>query len=216
MEFPSPQVDPTTPGPSRSPDPDVLDSAKLLWKRMLRSPGSIGTVAPSSPWLGRALVNVSLLDDVRVVVEVGAGTGPLTGKIIEAAPKARFIALEPDRELRAALRGAHPGIDVSSSTARDLPAVLARRGITGADRVLSSVPWSLLPPAAMEREIDGIVQALAPGGRFVTLVYAHAQALPTTRRLEAALKERFSCITHSGVVWRNVPPGRWLVAERPR
>jgi len=205
---------PTPPSPGL--DPDVLDSAKLLWKRMLRSPGSIGTVAPSSPWLARALVGVSMLDEADVVVEVGAGTGPLTSWIREAAPNARFLALEPDRELRTALRDAHPGLDVSSATARDLPAVLARRNLPGADRVLSSVPWSLLPPRAMEREIDGIVEALAPGGRFVTLVYAHAQALPTTRRLEAALRERFSCLTMSGVVWRNVPPGRWLVAERPR
>lgn len=225
MASPSPRRLLKARGPSRPPsaveggrggDPDALDSAKLLWKRMLRSPGSIGTVAPSSPWLARALVGVSLLEDADVVVEVGAGTGPLTGRIIEASSGAHFVALEPDRELRTALREAHPGIDVSSSTARSLPDVLARRGLSGADRVLSSVPWSLLPPVAMEREIDGIVQALAPGGRFVTLVYAHAQALPTTRRLETALRKRFSCLTHSGVVWRNVPPGRWLVAERPR
>jgi len=197
-------------------DVDALDSARLLWKRLLRSPGSIGTVAPSSPWLGRALVSVSMLDEAELVVEVGAGTGPLTAWILEAAPHVRFVALEPDHELRLALRETHQGIDVSASMARDLPGVLRRRGLSGADRILSSVPWSLLPPATMERDLDGIVDALAPGGRFVTLVYAHAHALPSTRKLEAALRKRFTCLTQSGVVWRNVPPGRWLVAERPR
>lgn len=207
---------PGRPMPKPSVDADVLDSAKLLWKRLLRSPGSIGTVAPSSPWLAKALVGVSMLEEADVVVEVGAGTGPLTSWIREAAPHARFLALEPDRELRTALREAHPGIDVSSSTARDLPQVLRRRDLDGADRILSSVPWSLLPHQAMEKELDGIVASLRPGGRFVTLVYAHAHALPAARRLESALRDRFSCLTQSGVVWRNVPPGRWLVAERPR
>ena len=202
-------------GPPRS-EPAMFDSAKLLWKRMLRTPGSIGTVAPSSPWMARELIQVALLDDAGVVVEIGAGTGPLTSWILNAAPHVRFVAVEPDEELRTSLVSAYPGVDVSHRTARELPEVLAERGLNGTDRVVSSVPWSLLPAEAIERELDGIVRALTPNGRFVTLVYAHSQALPSTRRLEAFLSERFHSITHSNVVWRNVPPGRWLVADRPR
>lgn len=209
-----------SPGASRRPDGTPVDtplaSARLLWKRLLRTPGRIGTVAPSSPWLARALVGVSSLHDAEVVVEVGAGTGPLTGWIRRSAPRARFIALEPDPELRHALVGAHPDVDVSGRTARHLTDILRERGLDGADRVLSTVPWSLLPKGEMERELDGIERALRPGGRFVTLAYVHTHPMPSSRRLEDDLRRRFATVTQSGVVWRNVPPGRWLVAESPR
>ena len=52
--------------------------------------------------------------------------------------------------------------------------------------------------------------------RFVTLAYVHTHAMKASKRLESSLRRRFATVTQSGVVWRNVPPGRWLVAESPR
>jgi phosphatidylethanolamine/phosphatidyl-N-methylethanolamine N-methyltransferase len=195
---------------------NTIASTKLLWKKLLQGPKTIGTVAPSSPWLARALVGVSALHDAKIIVEVGAGTGPLTGWIRESAPHARLLAVEPDDDLRTALQKAHPDVETSGALARDLPNALARRGLDGADRILSTVPWTLLPDHVMQRELDGIEAALRPGGRFVTLAYIHTHALPASKRLENSLRRRFATVTQSGVVWRNVPPGRWLVAESPR
>ena len=205
---------------SASPTPDGPDNAiastRLLWKRLMKGPKSIGTVAPSSPWLARALVGVSALHDAETIVEVGAGTGPLTGWIRESAPQARLIAVEPDEELRQALEKTYPDIEVSGVLARQLPGELRARGLNGVDRILSTVPWTLLPEHVMERELDGVEAALRPGGRFVTLVYVHTHAMKASKRLENSLRRRFATVTQSGVVWRNVPPGRWLVAESPR
>ncbi len=211
-------AEPHAPPPPRPPATDApfLDSTLLLWRQLLREPARIGTVAPSSPWLAQMLVRMGHLDDGQVIVEVGAGTGPLTGWIHAAAPGARHLALEPDPALREELQRRHAGVDVSERPAAELREALAERGLRPADRVLSSVPWSLFPGAEMERQIGGLVDAMAPGGRFVTLVYAHANALPSTRRLEGVLRQRFERVSASPVVWRNLPPGRWVVAEAPR
>ena len=123
---------------------------------------------------------------------------------------------EPDEELRQALQDSHPGVEVSGVLARQLPDELKRLGIGKVDRVLSTVPWTLFPEQVMERELDGVEAILAPGGRFVTLAYIHTHAMKSSKRLEGSLRRRFATVTQSGVVWRNVPPGRWLVAESPR
>ena len=206
-----------SPGSSSPNTPDnPIASTRLLWKRLIKGPKTIGTVAPSSPWLARALVGVSALHDAETIVEVGAGTGPLTGWIRQSAPQARLLAVEPDEELRQALQTSHPDVEVSGVLARQLPDELARLGIDGADRVLSTVPWTLLPEHIMERELDGVEAILRPGGRFITLAYIHTHPMKASKRLEDSLRRRFATVTQSGVVWRNVPPGRWLVAESPR
>ena len=204
------------PPPSPGGPDSAIASTRLLWKRLMKGPKSIGTVAPSSPWLARALLGVSALHDAQTIVEVGAGTGPLTGWIRQRAPHARLLAVEPDDELRQALEDSHPNVEVSGVLARQLPAELERLGIGRVDRVLSTVPWTLLPEHVMERELDGVESALQRGGRFVTLAYVHTHAMKASRRLEDSLRRRFATVTQSGVVWRNVPPGRWLVAESPR
>ena len=118
--------------------------------------------------------------------------------------------------LRQALQASHPNVEVSGVLARQLPEELDRLGIDGADRVLSTVPWTLLPEHIMERELDGVEAILRPGGRFITLAYIHTHPMKASKRLEDSLRRRFATVTQSGVVWRNVPPGRWLVAESPR
>ena len=103
-----------SPGSSSPNTPDnPIASTRLLWKRLIKGPKTIGTVAPSSPWLARALVGVSALHDAETIVEVGAGTGPLTGWIRQSAPQARLLAVEPDEELRQALQTSHPDVEVS-------------------------------------------------------------------------------------------------------
>ncbi len=52
------------------------------------------------------------------------------------------------------------------------------------------------------------------GGRLG--LFVHARAVESTARRRADLRKCFHCLTQSGVVWRNVPPARWIVAERPR
>ena len=70
-----------------------------LWTELLRNPRNLGTVAPSSTWLAGALIEASNLRDGLKVVEVGAGTGPLTEIILQHVSKDDFIALEPNDAL---------------------------------------------------------------------------------------------------------------------
>ena len=84
-----------------------IASTRLLWKRRsgAQDHRHRGTVEPLA---GAGLVGVSALHDAETIVEVGAGTGPLTGWIRQSAPQARLLAVEPDEELRQALQASIP------------------------------------------------------------------------------------------------------------
>ena len=51
-------------------------------KAMLRSPGSVGAIWPSSPFLAKEMVRASALEDAKHVLELGPGTGAFTGEIL--------------------------------------------------------------------------------------------------------------------------------------
>ena len=72
-----------------------MNNLLLLWKEVLRSPRSLGTIAPSSKWLAMDLIEAANLRKDTVTVEIGAGTGPLTEWIINTVEPVHFIALEP-------------------------------------------------------------------------------------------------------------------------
>jgi hypothetical protein len=74
--------------------------------------------------------------------------------------------------------------------------------------------WSLLPGEAMQRGPYGTVDSRVPGCRLGLCVYAQARS--AMRTLDAARRQRFTYLTQSGVMWRNVPPKRRLVSARVR
>lgn len=187
----------------------------LLWRQVLKSPRELGTVAPSSRWLAQGLIRASDVLEAHTIVEVGAGTGPLTHWIRASVPKARFFAMEPNPDMAALLRARFMGLDVCEERVEELPDQLKQRGLNTADRILSSVPWSLFPIDDLEHSLDAICQSLSDDGYFVTLVYAHARQFPSSLKLKKLVECKFSQVYYSDVIWRNIPPGNWLVCRNP-
>lgn len=186
-----------------------------LWRQILRSPRELGTIAPSSRWLAQGLIEAADLTKDHVIVEVGAGTGPLTQWIRASVPEARFFAMEPNPELAGLLKSKFTDLDISEHKVDLLPNALRKRKLQYADRVLSSIPWSLFPTESLQTAIDAISDSLTNDGFFVTLVYAHARQFPSSVHLKDIVQERFSDVYYSEVVWRNIPPGSWLVCRNP-
>lgn len=181
-------------------------SALTFLREFVRDPVQLGAVAPSGSALARRMVEAAALASGQVVVELGAGTGPMTEEILRVRPHGPFVALEPNPALAAVLRGRFPGVRVDERKAQVLSTVLAELGWGRADRVVSSLPFAIWPERLQQEVFDGILAAMAPGSRFVTFGYAHARPLPAARRLWATLHERFTEVATTRIVWRNLPP----------
>ena len=124
------------------------DFSLFLGKFLTQIPhgNAIASLAPSSRWLSRTTVRNIEWDRVKMLVELGAGTGPITRVIAERPrPECRFVVIERDpdfaRLLARAVRGPpelrrrrggcpRPGLDPRrprdrSSRPRDLGAARA-------------------------------------------------------------------------------------------
>src|SRR3954462_11151293 len=127
---------------------------------------AIASLAPSSPWLSRTTVRNIPWERARVVVELGAGTGPITRVLAERAhPDCRVIVLERDPDFARILRerfAGRPNFDVVEGDVRDLAGILAQRGITRADYIVSGLPVPSFP-RDLQRDLFRVVkEVLSP------------------------------------------------------
>ncbi|WP_169976541.1 ornithine lipid N-methyltransferase [Tautonia rosea] len=147
----------------------MKDSFLFLGK-FLRHGTAIASLAPSSPWLSRTTVRNIDWDQARVLIELGAGTGPITQELVTRAhPECRLLVLERDADFVKVLRDRfppRPNLDIIEGDVRDLPSMLQDRGIERADTIVSGLPVPSFPKD-LQRDLFRMVgQVLKPSGTF--------------------------------------------------
>jgi phosphatidylethanolamine/phosphatidyl-N-methylethanolamine N-methyltransferase len=142
----------------------------LFLGKFLRQGTAIASLAPSSRWLSETTVRNIEWERAEVIVELGAGTGPITQVIArKALPTTRVLVLERDPDFCRLLHErfpSRPGFEIVQGDVRDLAAMLAKRGIGQADYIVSGLPVPSFP-ADLQRSLFRVVgQVLKPEGRF--------------------------------------------------
>jgi phospholipid N-methyltransferase len=172
----------------------------LVLRKFVTNARTVATVAPSSRALARATLREIDWTTTRTVVELGAGTGPITEELINAAPSdVRLIVNEFLPEFCTVLKQKFPTLDVAEGDAGHLGRMLADRGIAQVDCVISGLPLTHFPPARRDGVIDEVGKVLKPDGEF--------RQLTTVPWLYRGLYRRyFREVTFRLVLW-NLPPG---------
>ncbi len=151
--------------------------AWLFFRRFLAHPLRLASVLESSSALSRLVAAELSCDPGDYVVELGAGTGPVTRALLAAGvPPERLIAVEIDSEMAAFLRQSLPGVTVIESDALALEQALPRESLGRVGAVVCGLPVSLLP-AAQRGELIGAMLSLLPPGRPF-LAYTHRLTSP--------------------------------------
>jgi len=172
----------------------------LVIRNLLANAKTVATVAPSSRVLARAMLRGIDWAKTKCIVELGAGTGPITAQLVKVAPPGtRLIVNEFLPEFCHALRLKFPTVEIVEGDARRLSELLAERGITQVDYVLSGLPLTHFSPADRDSVIDQAAKVLAPGGEF--------RQLTTAPWLYKKLYRRyFREVSFKLVLW-NLPSG---------
>jgi phospholipid N-methyltransferase len=187
--------------PRRQP-PDWL----LFFTKFLRHGKAIASFVPSSSFLARAVVEGIDFDRAGCVVELGAGTGPITAELLRRAPAScRVLIVERDPDFCRRLRERFPGADVAEADAADLERLLAERGLGRVDHFLCGLPLPSFPAAVRDQVVAAVQRHLAPDGTFRQLTHVPWVYYRMYRKYFADVRFR--------LVFRNLPPAGFYTCQ---
>ncbi len=177
----------------------LQSSGTLVFARsLLRNPLAVGAVAPSSPRLSN-LIASRVISGNSSVLELGAGTGSITGALLrQGIHPERLFLIERDPSLVAYLRDRFPGVRVRCGDAAHASHILSNESIDQVKTVISSLPIRNLTSRDQVAIVRAILKALAPGGQLLQFTYGSNCPIPAGRLGLNA--ERV------GRVWLNLPP----------
>ena len=200
MHFRSPKsrIDKT----KRRPERLLGDETRFL-KSLLENPRLTGAVAPSGPFLARAMARATGEASDGLIVELGPGTGPVTKALIEhGVERERLVLVEYDPGFCRLLSQRFAPARVVRGDAYDLPLTLA--GFSGEKiaAVVSSLPLLNQPSALRTKLIGDAFALMGAEGVFVQFTYGLKSPVP-----------REACVNKYSArcgppIWRNLPPAR--------
>src|SRR6185369_9446326 len=132
-----------------------MNEPLLFFKKYLQYGSKIASVVPSSTYLARAVCSNIDWRECSTVVELGAGTGPITDEILRhARPECRIIAIERDHDFVEVLQkrfSSRANLEIVEGDCADLKEILESRGIWSVDHIISGLPTAVLPRGTRDR-----------------------------------------------------------------
>lgn len=140
-----------------------------------------------------------------VVLELGAGTGPVTAALVRrGVPQSRLWIVERMPHMASELSDRYPDAHVLCCSADDVAHRLPDAPVA---YVVSSLPFRSLPPDLCVSIMDEIDRVLAPGGLYIQFTYALIGALPYVPPSFEPYQTSYTVL--------NIPPAKVAVFRKP-
>lgn len=176
----------------------------------IRSPRTIGAVAPSSNGLALKMVNDINFKNAKCIVEYGPGTGVFTDKLLERKNQDTIlILLEYNEEFCKQLKDRYNGnnnVIVINDSAENVSMYLEKYNIEKVDYVVSGLPFASLPKDISSKILHTTKNILKKDGLFITFQY--------TLLKKDSIAGYFKKIDLDKVLF-NIPPAYVLKCKNP-
>jgi phosphatidylethanolamine/phosphatidyl-N-methylethanolamine N-methyltransferase len=175
----------------------------------LKNPLQVSTVFATGPTAAQSMVAGIPTRDV--VVELGVGTGAITTAIVaKVGNPLNYLGIELNPDMIEFARERFPELRFINDSAENFANYLGDRKVSA---VISSLPWTVMPPAVVAKTLDEVYARLEVGGVFATYLTLHVLKTPAGRRFQAKLHEKFESLD-SKVVLENLPPVKTFIARK--
>ncbi|HLK47404.1 MAG TPA: methyltransferase domain-containing protein [Bryobacteraceae bacterium] len=167
---------------------------RLFLRESFRTIRTTASVFPSSRFLATAMLEHVDFANVRTMVELGSGTGAITGEILRRMrPDARLFAFEINRHFVEHLEETFPDprLHIVPGDAEDLSRHLRSLGVAAAEVVISSLGLTGMKAEQRQRIICQVKACLSPRGVLTQYQYLTSQpAIPDVRYLFTGFQEK--------------------------
>lgn len=163
-----------------------------------------GAVTFSSKALVSKMLSHADLSSAKLVVELGGGDGSITQGIVgKLAPDAKLLVFEISKSFCESMEKQFPqeNVIIINDSAENITNYLEGHK---ADYVLSSLPFSFIPPEIKDQILAQTKISLSEEGRFIQICYSYL--------LKNLFKKHFSDVTTSFTL-KNLPPAFVMVCK---
>ncbi len=179
--------------------------AFIFFKEIIRHPKAMGACCPSSTRLASTMAAQVPLPLKGIVVELGGGTGAITGALLRHGVAAeKLFVIERSRKLCQFLQKCYPEVNIVEGDAAAFTKLVPVN--TPIVAIVSGLPLRSLPYATVRAVGKEVSKVLRGDSVLIQFTY--------DLRLKLALKIPLTRV-HSKVVWRNLPPARVDVSRSP-
>jgi len=176
-------------------------------KQAITKPNEIGAIAASSTFLAKSLATSVDFSKAESIIEFGSGTGVFTEYILnDKHDDATFFSIEINPSLVEHARERCPEAIIYNDSVTNVKKYLDLHEIKQCDHIISGLPWGAFKSELQNDIIDHTLDILKPRGTMLTFTYKGSQVIPAARRFRKLLDKRFSEVSITQTVWRNLPP----------
>lgn len=187
-------------------------SLRLFAEQALADFSSTAAISPSSSHLVSAMIEPLPMARARVAVELGAGTGAMTGAMLEGLPHdATLFVFETNRRFVDYLKEKFhdPRLVLLNASAEKLGSELRKRGIRSIDSMVSSLGLGFMSSPQRHCIFNEVLPFTHK--KFVMTQYQYIPGMQCSngrvRRLDLrSLLRRYFGSVELRTVWPNLPP----------
>jgi ornithine lipid N-methyltransferase len=189
-----------------------MNDLTLFLGKFLRHGTAIASISPSSRWLSDATLSNIDWERTQTVIELGAGTGPITRAIAgRVGPGCRVLVIERDEDFLRLLRERfqhRPNFEIVAGDVGELESILADRGIGSVDHLISGLPIPSFPHDLRNALFRAVGKVLRFDGTFNQITEMPWVYLRFYRRIFEDVRFVFEP--------RNLPPAGVYFCRRVR
>lgn len=153
------------------------------------------------------------------VLELGPGTGSFTVEVEQRRRSGiamHYLGIERDKGMYDFLVHRFPELKFVLGDVVDIAEICAEHGFPPATAVISSLPLLLMDRQTLDAVFADTRRYMESKGTFRAFSYVHCYPTRRAKGLRSRMNQAFDEITHSGPVFRNLPPAMVITGRGPK
>ena len=153
----------------------IKTMSKAFIKQFWKDKKMIGSIIPSSKFLAAKMLNHIPFKNIKLIIELGPGTGIFTEKIIQKLDSTtQLIVLELNKEFYKELKEniSLPNVHIKEASADKIGEIMLELGFKKADIIISSLPLANFSVKLRNSILEVVKESLNDNGSFIQFQYS--------------------------------------------